>query len=81
MVVGKAAAMLFAKAGIISVYGRTISNAAADFLEAQKIEFDYGVIVENILNKNKDDLCPFEKLLAGCEDPEEAYEKINSFLR
>ncbi|MBQ1327343.1 MAG: DUF1893 domain-containing protein [Eubacterium sp.] len=44
--VGKAAAMLFVKAGIKNVYGRVMSNAGFDYLMRHDVDASYGTLVE-----------------------------------
>lgn len=80
VIIGKAAAMLCVHAGVACIYGKIMSSTAADFLESRRISFDYGEIVEKILNKSKNDLCPFEKLVKDIEDENQAREKIRMFL-
>lgn len=73
IIVGKAAAMLFAKAGIAEVYGETMSEAGARFLKSRGIPFSYGTLTEKIMNRKGDDICPMEKTVKNIYDPEEAY--------
>ena len=73
LVVGKAAAMLFVKCGIKAVFAKTLSEAGKRVLEAHKIAFEYETLTQKIINRAGTDLCPMEKALAECEDPEEAY--------
>ena len=76
LIVGKAAAMLFVKAGIAEVYGETMSEAGARYLKAHGIPFDYGTPVEKIINRKGDDICPMEKTVADITDPEEGYKAL-----
>ncbi|MEM5869943.1 MAG: DUF1893 domain-containing protein [Candidatus Aenigmatarchaeota archaeon] len=79
--VGKAAALLFIYSGINSIFAQTISKPAISILKNFKIPFEYENVVENILNKEKNDLCPFERLVLNCDLPGEAYKKIKSFFK
>ena len=60
IIVGKAAAMLFVKAGIAAVYG----------LEAHGIPFAFGTLTENIINRKGDGVCPMEQAVAALDDAE-----------
>ena len=61
VVVGKAAAMLFAKVGIVSVYAKTISRPALEFLCKCNIDVSYDTLADNIINRDKTDICSMEK--------------------
>ena len=76
LIVGKAAAMLFVKAGIAEVYGETMSEAGAGYLKSHGIPFDYGTLTEKIINRKGDDICPMEKTVADISDPEEGYKAL-----
>jgi len=73
LVVGKAAAMLFVKAGVAHVFARTLSQGGKRVLERYKIPFSYEVLTERIINRAGDDVCPMEKAVSDTEDIEEAY--------
>ena len=72
-IVGKAAAMLFAKAGIREVYGEVMSKAGYDCLQQHLIPCSYGTLTERIINRNGDGICPMELTVAAIDDCEEAY--------
>ena len=71
-IVGRGAALLaiYLKAKI--VYGELGSKLAASALRKYKIDFYFRQICVNILNRDKSDLCPIEKLSLG-KTPEEFY--------
>ncbi len=83
-VVGKAAAMLFVKCGIVAVYAKTLSKSGKAVLEKYGIPFGYGALTERIINREGTDMCPMEKAVADCDDIEKAYlilkEKLNRTL-
>ena len=78
LIVGKAAAMLFVKAGISEVYAETMSKAGAEFLKASGIPFSYGTLTEKIINRRGDDICPMEKTVADISDAETGYEALRN---
>lgn len=80
-IVGRAVAMLCIYSKIIAVFANTISENALIVLRKTKINIEFEKIVDKILNQNKTDICPFEKLVMKISEPEEAYKKIKSFLR
>lgn len=80
VIVGKAAAMLFVKAGIAEVYGETMSRAGAEFLKLHNIPFSYGTLTEKIINRDGTDICPMEKTVADISDVEEAYAALKKRL-
>jgi len=79
-VVGKAAAMLIAYAGMVNVYASTLSIHGKQELEKHGIHYRYGKIVQYIAGRDKEKLCPFERLTMQISDPAEAYMKIKSYM-
>ncbi len=71
IIVGKAAAMLFIKAGIHEVYGEVMSRAGYDCLQQHDIPCAYGKLTEKIINRKGDGICPMEQTVALIDDPEE----------
>ena len=76
LIVGKAAAMLFVKAGIVCVHGKTMSESGKAYLEAHGIPCTYNVLTEKIINRQGTDICPMEKTVAEISDADEAYEAL-----
>jgi hypothetical protein len=76
MIVGKAAAMLFVKAGICAVHGKVMSEAASEYLEAHHIPHSYDKLTEQIINRTGDNICPMEAAVANISDPEEGYKAL-----
>lgn len=74
--VGEAAAQLCAYSNVNKVFAVTLSRCGKDILEKHEIGCEYENLVPHILNFNKTDLCPFEKLVAGSGSPKEAYERL-----
>ncbi len=79
-IVGRAAALLCTYSGVASVFSITMSEEGRKVLEDNQILFQFENRVPNILNYERTDLCPFEKLTAGLTNPSEAYEKIKNFV-
>ena len=73
IIVGKAAAMLFVKAGIKEVYGRVTSIDGRNYLIRHNIPCSWDTLTENIINRKGDDICPMEKTVAEIEDAEQGY--------
>jgi len=78
-IVGAAAAMLCAYCKVVSVFAVTISEEGMKVLENNNIPYEFEKRVPNILNHDRTDICPFEKLAAGSRNPKEAYDKLKSF--
>ncbi|MGN0667311.1 MAG: DUF1893 domain-containing protein [Huintestinicola sp.] len=76
LIVGKAAAMLFVRLGIISVYGKVMSVKGRDYLEAHGIQCSFGVLTDSIINRRGDGICPMEKTVAGIDDNDAGYEAL-----
>jgi hypothetical protein len=77
-IVGVAAAMLCVYSGVVSVFALTISEEAIRVLEDKNISCRFEKKVSNILNRDKNDVCPFEKLAMASESSDEAYVKLKS---
>jgi hypothetical protein len=77
-IVGVAAATLCAYSGLVSIFALTISEAGIKVLEDNNIACVFEIKVTNILNRDKTDVCPFEKLAMVSESPGDAYVKLKS---
>jgi UDP-3-O-acyl-N-acetylglucosamine deacetylase len=75
-IVGVAAGMLCVYAGVISVFALTISEEGIKLLEDNNIKYLFKKKVSNILNRNKDDVCPFEKMAMDSGSPYDSYVKL-----
>ena len=80
-VIGRAAAMLFALAGVKAVYGAVMSAPAAEFLRDAGIPYEYGELTEQIINRAGTGMCPMEEAVAGITSPKEAHAAIQAKLR
>ena len=80
LIVGKAAALLFAKCGIKEVYAKTLSQGGKKILEDNGVPVIYQTLTEKIINRAGTDMCPMEKAVANTSDPEEAYTLIKQTL-
>ena len=80
IIVGKAAALLFIKAGIREVYGGIMSRAGFDILQQYAIPCAYGTLTEKIINRKGDGVCPMEQTVARIDDPEKGYDALKTRL-
>ncbi|MFQ5836560.1 MAG: DUF1893 domain-containing protein [Candidatus Bathyarchaeia archaeon] len=78
-IVGAAAAMLCIYSEVSSVFAVTISEEGIRVLEGNNIFYQFEKQVPNILNHDKTNICPFEKIAIDSRDPTEAYTKLKSF--
>ena len=79
-VVGKAAALLFVKCGIKSVFAKTLSQNGKRILDFYGVDYEYEVLAEKIINRAGTDICPMEKAVMENDDPEEGYRILKSKL-
>ena len=77
-IVGVAAATLCVYSGLVSIFALTISEAGIRVLEDNNIACVFQSTVTNILNRNKTDVCPFEKLAMASGSPDDAYVQLKS---
>ena len=80
LIVGKAAAMLFVRLGIASVYGKVMSAGGKEYLEAHGIACSFGVLTDSIINRSGDDICPMEKTVADIDDTNAGYEALKAVI-
>lgn len=80
LIVGKAAAMLFVKAGISEVFAKTISKPACEYLKKHNIPYSYHIITDSIINRQGTDVCPMEKTVTDIEDYEAGYMALKEKL-
>jgi hypothetical protein len=78
-VIGVAASTLCVYSGVVSVFAQTISEGGLEVLKNSNIECIFRTKVSSILNRDKTDVCPFEKLAIASETVQEAYLKLKSF--
>lgn len=71
-VVGRAAALLYAKIGASAVYAELMSEKALPVFERFKISVTAARTVPYIINRAGDDMCPMEKTVLQIDDPDEA---------
>ncbi|MDE7453100.1 MAG: DUF1893 domain-containing protein [Clostridia bacterium] len=81
VVVGKAAALLFVRCGIKSVFAGTLSEHGKRILQLYGINYEYGALTERIINREGTDTCPMEKAVINTDDPEEGYVILKDKLK
>ncbi len=79
-VAGKALALLCVYAGIHEVYAEVLSRKAKAVFEENKVPCEWKQLVDNVLDLNKTDTCPFEKAAAGISDPKDSYAVFKALL-
>lgn len=79
-VVGKAAAMLFAKMNVACVHGRIMSSLAADFLKRRGVAYSFDETAERIRNNAGTGMCPMEETVLGIDDPDAALDALRCRL-
>jgi Domain of unknown function (DUF1893). len=79
-IVGKAAAMLFALAGVREVYAGVMSEQAVKVFSKYGIQYSCDTLTQNIVNRAGTGLCPMEQAVKDIENPSDAFEAIKSTL-
>lgn len=79
-VVGKAAALLFAYAGVAGVYAQVISQLAVSTLKLHAIPYQAGRVVDYIDNRDKTGRCPMETRSLSMQSPEEAFRVFRNLV-
>ncbi len=78
IIVGKAVAALFVKAGIKEVYGEVMSLAAIELLTKHGITYHYKYLTEKIINRDNTGICPMEQTVKDCDDIEKCYHLLKN---
>ncbi|MFH1366737.1 MAG: DUF1893 domain-containing protein [Patescibacteria group bacterium] len=76
-VVGRAAALLLVYAGVSEVHTGLISEEAVKVFKKYKIYHQYGKLIKRVLNRDKSDVCPFEKIAQG-KTPAQFYKIVKN---
>lgn len=80
-VVGRAALSFIEELGVKSFYTEIISRKVIDYLKNKDIAYFYDEVVDKILNRDKTDLCPMEKISQRSSDNKEIILNIKKFLK
>lgn len=79
-VVGSPVAMLCLYAGISSVYAVVASEGAVMMLHKQGVDVTAKEVIPDILNSDRTDLCPFEKLAQSVTSPSQLFSALKSLF-
>ena len=80
-IVGRAAALLMLYSVPAEVHAGVITTTAKELLRAEGIQVCLGTEVSAIKERDGRIYCPFEAMVQGISDPEEAYHAIVSKMR
>ncbi len=76
--IGKGAAILLTQYNVNKVYAKTITKKALEILSS-KYEVEYDRVVDNILNRDRSDLCPIEKIASETDDIDTLIDELTKF--
>ncbi len=79
-IVGKAAAQIMSLGGAKHCCALTMSRSALEYLEKNKISFEYETLTDAITNREGNGLCPMEEAVKNIESPEEGFAAIKARL-
>ncbi len=79
-VAGKALGLLCVYVGVREVYAEVMSKKAQELFQKYHIAYEYEQLVDNVLDLNKSDVCPFEKAAADILYPKDAYSTFKALL-
>ena len=80
-IIGKASAMLLCLSQVKEVYCVVLSLGGKEILEKHNVNYHYDELVENIINRRGDDICPMEKTVKDVDDLYQAYELLNEKVK
>jgi len=70
-VIGKAAAGLIVRGGVVKVYADVMSQLALPLLREAGISYSYGKLVEHIVIPEGDNRCPLENIVTDAQNADE----------
>ncbi|MCW4033732.1 MAG: DUF1893 domain-containing protein, partial [Candidatus Bathyarchaeota archaeon] len=73
--------MLCVYCKVESVFALTISEGGVKVLEENGIRFAFEERVSHIMNRDKTDVCPFEKRAIDSKTAQEAYVNLKAFAK
>ncbi len=80
-IIGKAAAFLYCRMQVKNVYGKTITRTAVEILQKAKINVEYSILTDNIVNRTNTGLCPMELTVLDIEEKEEAFRALKNKIK
>ena len=79
-VIGKAAALLYVLLKIKNIYAQVISAPALEVFTRYGVNVEYDKVVERIINRKGDGLCPMEEATLHIDCPQDAIGAIKDKL-
>ncbi|MFA5577175.1 MAG: DUF1893 domain-containing protein [Tissierellaceae bacterium] len=79
-IIGKGAALLCTYIGIEELYGKLISENGIGVLDRHQIPYSMDSSCPYIMNREKTDYCPIEKLSLDTEEAEVLLKRVENFL-
>ena len=79
-IIGKASAMLLCLSGVKEVYTPVLSKAGQEIFEKYHVAYDCDELVDYIINRKGDGMCPMEMTVKDIDDLYEAYEALKKKL-
>jgi len=80
-VTGKAIALLCVYAKVKEIYAIILSKGAKSVLEKYVVRHEWKNLVEKILNADRTEICPFEKLAKEISNPNNAYRRLKALQK
>lgn len=77
-IIGKASAMLLTLSGVKEIYCVVLSVAGKNILDKYEITYHYDQLVDYIVNRKGDGMCPMEETVKDIDDLNEAYKALNN---
>lgn len=80
-VAGRAVALLCVYVGAKAIYAITLSKGGKSVFEEYDIYHEWDKLIDNVMDVDGVDVCPFEALASDISDPDEAYVKLEALHR
>ncbi len=79
-IIGKAAASILVAARAAGVFAYMMSESGLVYLLRHGVSASFETLVPFIENRDGTDMCPMEKTVDGCDEPEECVARIAAFI-
>lgn len=79
-IVGRAAAFIYLKLGVMEVFAQVLSEGAKKLFEENGVKVYFDTLTPRIINRNGDGICPMEKAVENSVGSDDAISKIKETL-
>ena len=80
-IIGKAAAVILVLGNTKQAFGEIMSVSGRDYLIHHDIQVEYGSLVDAVINREGNGICPLEQSVVDFDDPRECFVQITAAIK